>query len=70
VTKKPTRLAKAAARPAVKVSARKSVVKQPARSAISRLSKVTAGGYTVFGSPVEPVHRTKQQIVAAIAELI
>jgi hypothetical protein len=35
----------------------------------SRVSVVTAGGYTVYGSPVQPVYRTARQIADAIAEL-
>ena len=34
-----------------------------------RVSRVTAGGYTVYGSPVRPAYRTVEQIAAAIARL-
>lgn len=36
---------------------------------VPRVAKVTAGGYTVYGSPVQPKHRTARQIAEAIAEL-
>jgi hypothetical protein len=39
------------------------------REAAPRVSMVKAGGYTVFGSPVQPVHLTVAQIADAIAEL-
>lgn len=36
---------------------------------VPRVSVITAGGYTVFGSPVRPAHLTTEQIAEAIAEL-
>ena len=43
------------------------------KAAVSRsvphVSVITAGGYTVFGSPVRPAHLTTEQIAQAIAEL-
>lgn len=33
------------------------------------VSRVTAGGFTVYGSPVQPKYRTTKQIAEAIAEL-
>ena len=36
---------------------------------VPRVSVITAGGYTVFGSPVRPAHLTTEQIAQAIAEL-
>ena len=36
---------------------------------VPHVSVTTAGGYTVFGSPVRPAHLTTEQIAQAIAEL-
>ena len=36
---------------------------------VPQVSVITAGGYTVFGSPVRPAHLTTEQIAEAIAEL-
>jgi len=41
----------------------------PRPQAVPRVSVVTAGGYTVYGSPGKPVYRTVRQIAEAIAEL-
>lgn len=54
-------------KPAAKKAAAKRVAQRG--EAAPRVSMVTAGGYTVFGSPVQPAHRTTKQIAAAIAEL-
>lgn len=73
--KKPVASKKAAssasARRAVPKAATKRVSsgrKLAARDA-PHVSVITAGGYTVFGSPVQPAHLTTEQIAQAIAEL-
>jgi hypothetical protein len=63
-------LAKGAKRAAPKAAAKKAPEKvAPRVQAVPRVSKVTAGGYTVYGSPVQPKYRTARQITDAIAEL-
>jgi hypothetical protein len=57
----------APARPAAKKAAAKKLAQR--RESAPRVSVVTAGGYTVFGSPVQPAHRTTKQIAAAVADL-
>lgn len=41
----------------------------PRPQTVPRVSIVSAGGYTVYGSPGKPVYRTARQIAEAIAEL-
>ena len=49
---------------------RASLKKRPAVThSAPHVSVITAGGYTVFGSPVRPAHLTTEQIAEAIAEL-
>ena len=60
------RTAKPAAKKAASARARKSVAY---RSTISRVAVATVGGFKVFGSPVQPAHRTALQIEAAVAGL-
>lgn len=61
---------KAAKRAALKPVVKNTFAKKVSRhQAVPRVSMVTAGGYTVFGSPVQPAHRTTRQIAEAIAEL-
>ena len=54
-------------KPAVKRALLKK--KPPPGSSAPHVSVITAGGYTVFGSPVRPAHLTSEQIAQAIAEL-
>ena len=58
-------------RVAPKAAAKRVALKKkpvPARN-VPHVSVITAGGYTVFGSPVRPAHLTSEQIAQAIAEL-
>jgi len=63
----------ASKRGAAKAGSSSAAAKTAAKSSpgvpIPRVSMVTAGGYTVFSSPVQPMHRTKKQIAEAIADL-
>ncbi len=43
--------------------------KASAARGVPLVSVTTAGGYTVFGSPVRPAHLTTEQIARAIADL-
>lgn len=53
-----------------KAAAKRAAAKAvPRPAATPRVSMVTAGGYTVYGSPVQPKYRTARQIADAIAEL-
>lgn len=55
---------------AAKAAAKKASAKAARRAQdVPRVSKVTAGGYTVYGSPVQPKVLTTRQIAEAIAEL-
>ena len=62
---KPVAKKKASAPKAASPSARK-VAEH--RRTFRRVAVATVGGFKVFGSPVQPAHRTALQIEAAVAE--
>ena len=63
---KPVAKKKASATKAASASARKAA---DYRRTFRRVAVATVGGFKVFGSPVQPAHRTALQIEAAVAEL-
>lgn len=58
-----------AAKPAKKTASRIAGTEVNYRRNFRRVAVANVGGFKVFGSPVQPAHRTALQIEEAVAEL-